>query len=320
MVEPLRNETRPLKPLHPWVQPQGTFKYKVRTGDSWLTLAARNHHQFADYHLIWINFQLSPLEPYYTNKVNWYLREYVGCRHSHDGGRNWAFTDDADPGFIFLPTLTYDFDAIAITGSRGLGQVNAPQYDDENAYDLLAKALDIYSVTDMGVNMLEIPLPALIEGGMIVTGTLAAIAAPFVALGDPYNAALKYASRGFFFRAFCYTFVMAADGWSAETVASFYPLLEYPPPSSTFPEKAESFRKLYNFGLKAGILQARRLNRVDVRNLFVLLRSQLSTQEALDYTGRVKEWPTWKKKEYYLRLSGILKEIMFKKDLQVTLR
>ncbi len=77
-VEPLRNEHRPLKPLRPWVQPPDTFKYKVKTGDTWKTLAARNSHQFADYYLIWINFQLSPLEPFYTDQVNWYLREYVG--------------------------------------------------------------------------------------------------------------------------------------------------------------------------------------------------------------------------------------------------
>ncbi len=201
-----------------------------------------------------------------------------------------------------------------------MGRVNAPQYDDEDGYDIISKALDIYSVTDMGIQMSEIPLPALAEAGMILLGTLASIVAPFIALGEPYSAALKYTSRGFFFRAFTYTFVMAADGWSAETVNRFYPPLEYPPISSAFPEKTENFRKLYNFGLKVGLLQASRLNRVDVRNLFILLRSRLSDQEALEYTGLVKEWPISKRKEYYLRLAAILKDMMLKKNLQVRLR
>jgi hypothetical protein len=126
VVQPLRNERRHLKPLRPWIQPPDTFKFKVKTGDTWLTLAARNLHQFSEHTLIWLNFRLSPLDRFCTDQVNWHLREYVGCRHSHDGRRNWAFTDDADPGYIFLPNLTYNMDAIAITGKVGVGGVSAP--------------------------------------------------------------------------------------------------------------------------------------------------------------------------------------------------
>ncbi|MFB9269860.1 hypothetical protein ACFFWD_43215 [Bradyrhizobium erythrophlei] len=201
-VQQLRNERRPLKPLQPWTQPPDTFRYKVQTGDTWLTLAARNNHQFGEHTLIWLNFRLSPLDRFYTDQVNWYLREYVGCRHSHDGGRNWAFTDDADPGYIFLPNLTYNMDAIAITGRVGVGGVSAPVYSDKNAYDTISKALDIYSVADMGISMSQIPLAALIEGGMIATGAIAAITGPFVALGAPYNDALKSKTRQHFFGGF----------------------------------------------------------------------------------------------------------------------
>ena len=39
-------------------------------------------------------------------EVNWYLRELVGCRHSRDGGRNYAFIG-ADPKLrkIYLPAV-----------------------------------------------------------------------------------------------------------------------------------------------------------------------------------------------------------------------
>jgi len=37
-VMPLRNEKPPLKPVRPWIQPPDTFKHKVKTGDTWITL------------------------------------------------------------------------------------------------------------------------------------------------------------------------------------------------------------------------------------------------------------------------------------------
>jgi hypothetical protein len=211
-------------------------------------------------------------------------------------------------------------DGIAITGRPGLGGVSAPGYSDKNAYDTISKALDIYGVADMGINMLEIPVGALLEAGMIVAGTLASIAAPFVAIGSGHNDALKSRSRQHFFTAFCSTFVMTADGWSAEKVDRFYPQMEYAPSESVYPEKRETFRKLYNFGLKAGRLQGSRTNAVDKRNLFVLLRARLSDSEARYYSGEVKDWSEQKKRDYYDRLASILKLIMLDNDLQIKLR
>ncbi|MBB4256134.1 MULTISPECIES: hypothetical protein [unclassified Bradyrhizobium] len=319
-VQPLRNERRPLKPLQPWTQPANTTKYKVRTGETWFTLAARNHHQYSEHDIIWINFRLSPLDRFYTDQVNWYLREYVGCRHSLDGGRNWAFTDDADPGYIFLPDPMYYQDAIAITGTKGVGVISAPGYSDQNAYDVISKALDVYGIADMGISMSEIPLGALAEGGMIAVGTLATLVGPFVALGAPYNDALQYKSRRHFFGAFCSSFVMQADGWSSATVSDFYPPLAYPPLDNVFPEKRETFRKLHNFGLRLGRLQGSRLNTVDKKSLFLLLRGRLSDADSRYWNGDAKEWSVRKKKDYYDLLGAILLKLMLENDLMIKLR
>ena len=53
-VQPLRNEKPPAK-RHPFVQPPDTFRYKVQTGDTWVTLAKRyDHYQWFDAgHLIY---------------------------------------------------------------------------------------------------------------------------------------------------------------------------------------------------------------------------------------------------------------------------
>lgn len=322
MVTPLRNEFRPPKPLSPWVQPPNTFRYKVTTGDTWLTLGARNNHEYGEQGLIWINFKLSPLDYRYTDQVNWYLREYVGCRHSFDAGRNWAFTDDANPGYIFLPYPTYEMDNLTIKGSRGLGGVNAPQYDDENWYDKIKidHLLDIYGAVDMGISVSEVALPALVEAGMIPAGAATAVVGPLVGLGSAHDEALKSTSRQFFFSGFCSALVMKADGWTAEKVDAFYPPLQYPPANDVYSEKRETFRVLYNYGLKAGLLQGGRLNQVDIKNLFVFLRSRLKPTEAREYSGALKDWSVQKRKNYYDRLASILKDDMLKNNLQLRLR
>ena len=138
-------------------------------------------------------------------------------------------------------------DAIAITGKPGVGGVSAPGYSDKNAYDTISKALDIYAVADMGISMSEIPLAALLEGGMIVTGAIAGIVGPLVALGAPYNDALKYKTRQHFFTAFCSTLVMTADGWSAATVDRFYPQLAYPAPRQLLSRKARNVPQTLQF-------------------------------------------------------------------------
>jgi len=319
-VQPLRNEFPPPNPVRPWVQPANTIKYKVKTGDTWVTLGARNNNEFGEHLLIYINFKLTPLDFRWTDQVNWYLREYVGCLHSHDGGRNWAFTNDADPGYIFLPDIPYKLDPHVITGRRGTGGVSAPQYSDQNAYDTISKALDIYGMVDTGIGVLGIPVPLLVQAGFIVLGALAATVGPAIAVGAPHNDALRKTSRDFFFDGFCRTLVMAADSWSANTVQQFYPPLQYPPLNSVYKEKRESFRLLYNAGLKAGLLQAKRMNAADVRNLFVLLQSKLKPDEAQEYNGHPQDWPTQKRKNYYDRLASILRHIILAKNLQVKFR
>lgn len=322
-VQPLRNERPPRIPFRPWIQPPDSYRYKVKSGDTWHTLAAGyQYFQWFDAsHLIWVNFRVSPTEMFYTEQVNWYLREYVGCVRSLDGGKNWAFTNEADPGYIFLPNKAYTEDPSVIKGSRGTGGViSAPQYDDKNFYDALSKVLDIYGMADTGVGVLEIPLPGLIEAGFLVLGPLAGVVGPAVAIGGPHNEALRKTSREFFFTGFCRALVMRADGWHKGTIETMYPPLKYPPLNSVYPEKRESFRKLYNFGLKAGVLQGRRMNAVDIRSLFTFLRLRLTPGERETYQkDSVTSWSFEKKKDYYGRLGSILKDEILKKNLRVKL-
>jgi LysM domain len=88
-------EKAPKHPLPSNYVPPGGERYTVGNGDSWTSLAKRRGIDVGD--LIEFNFKTrDPAE------VNWYLRRNVGCRKTDDG-RNWIFSADASPGFIYFP-------------------------------------------------------------------------------------------------------------------------------------------------------------------------------------------------------------------------
>ena len=93
------------KPAHPldkatWLSkgPPGKnrfSRYRVRDGDYWGSVARRD--MWSDPKgLVQFNFGTTKPE-----EVNWYLREFVGCNVSNDGGKNWSFSDSASPGHIY---------------------------------------------------------------------------------------------------------------------------------------------------------------------------------------------------------------------------
>ncbi|HYP04752.1 MAG TPA: hypothetical protein VER03_00850 [Bryobacteraceae bacterium] len=75
--------------------PQGGFRYKVRFGDNWWKVAAKDG--WSDpMDLVHYNFQTrNPKE------VNWYLRNFVGCKYATQDGYNHIFSDHLTPGYIY---------------------------------------------------------------------------------------------------------------------------------------------------------------------------------------------------------------------------
>lgn len=93
----MANEKTPRRPLPPGFKPVGGTPYKVTDRDDWISVA--KEHSIDAKSLIYFNFQTNIPE-----EVNWYLRRYVGCTRSRDRGKNWAFSSDAKPGIIFIPS------------------------------------------------------------------------------------------------------------------------------------------------------------------------------------------------------------------------
>jgi hypothetical protein len=90
-------EKRPLNPLPKGYVPPNSTKYKVQNGDTWETVARANGKDAWD--LIYTNFKTHD-----AAEVNWYLREYVGCKRPTVDLNNWTFTSSASPGIIYIPS------------------------------------------------------------------------------------------------------------------------------------------------------------------------------------------------------------------------
>ena len=89
-------EKMPKVPLAANYAPPGAERYKVRNGDSWESLAKAKGIAAGDL----IEFNFKTRDP---DEVNWYLRRNVGCRKATNDGKNWMFSAEASPGFIFFP-------------------------------------------------------------------------------------------------------------------------------------------------------------------------------------------------------------------------
>lgn len=95
-------EQRPVQPVS--FPPQGGRQYKVKTGDSWDSIARA--HSVSTWALIEFNFPVVRGESNFQTKcrmVNWLLRNYIGCSKSSDG-KNYRFDSSDRPGIVYIPS------------------------------------------------------------------------------------------------------------------------------------------------------------------------------------------------------------------------
>lgn len=323
-VKPLRNEKIP-NPIIFWVQPHGSSVYPVKDNDTWSSVAQKFNVQPGKYfkgnsaqYLIWYNFSTNN-----TDEVNWYLREFVGCNVSKDGGTNWAFSNSADPGIIYIPPQIINVEegeALEIDCNRGLNGedvITVPQYDDSNFLDTLSKALDVLQMVEL-FQTLEITIPMLVEGGLIGIGVIGMIG-PAVAVAAPHADVLRATSRKHFFEGFAAGLVMSANG-ASESYIRQHREMHTPPWNAVYREKRETFRKLHNAGLMLGIKKGKQFNLPDKKSFFIYLHSKLRGSDQQYYTGRWKDWSENKKKQYYDLLSGLVKDTMISKNLNLKIK
>ena len=79
--------------------PPGSIPYRVKDGDTWISIAQA--HALDPWDLIEANFATRD-----AGEVNWYLRDYVGCKVATPDKKNWKFSSSATPGVIHIPRGT----------------------------------------------------------------------------------------------------------------------------------------------------------------------------------------------------------------------
>ncbi len=206
-------ERAPRNPLPKDYAPS-EVSYKVTNKDDWRTVAKKFGFDVPT--LIFFNFRT-----HNTDEVNWYLRRNVGCNVSRDGGRNWAFSDSANPGKIYIPVGHLDFGPNSDPGPKvdpapkvNPGPENSSQEpsgqnklaellddmpEDSEAWEHVGRTLELFEFAHVAAEVFEVGVAAesVAEAGG-ATGALgvgAAVAAPLagaaavaLALGSPYKA------------------------------------------------------------------------------------------------------------------------------------
>lgn len=90
-------EKKPINPVPRNFVPSNFKAYKVKNGDSLLSIAKANKMEV--WELIHDNFRTRD-----PKETNWYLKHYVGCTKQTQNGANYIFTLNDRPGIIYIPS------------------------------------------------------------------------------------------------------------------------------------------------------------------------------------------------------------------------
>ena len=103
-------EKRPAHPIRRGPPPESRQPpHKVRDNETLETVARK--YGISAHHLVMHNFGTTD-----AAEINWYLREYVGCKVPTHDGKNWRFSNTADPGLIYIPVRVIQMDPVVIQG------------------------------------------------------------------------------------------------------------------------------------------------------------------------------------------------------------
>jgi hypothetical protein len=309
-TKPLNTERRPRKPFKgdrfQWersYQPSPAwYRYKVKDGDSWVTLAKDGGMD--PWELIYVNFYT--VDP---NEVNWYLREYVGCNVPTKDGLNWTFSSSANPGKIWRPVKTFDVEPMNVTGTSAVSPI-AFEFNGPGApLDTLGKVFDVYSVVSLGIQVSEVELPALLDGGLTVIDTAATLASLYLSVGGPTEGALNAWRRGMLLDGLARGIVLAADQRSVRFIRRIG--LGRPDLSDNvlYREYGKQFEGYYVRGLAIGIVNGRQFNTVGRYNLFAWIGAHMSAWARKEYVGgESSRWSDRKWASYYILCGDLLKK------------
>jgi hypothetical protein len=293
-------ERAPRSPLPKDYAPSQVW-YKVTNKDDWGTVAKK--YGFDTQTLIYFNFRT-----HNTDEVNWYLRRNVGCNVSRDGGRNWAFSDSANPGKIYIPASNVDFDAEDASrepsGQNKLAQMLDDMPEDSEAWEHVGRTLELFEFAHLGAEAFGIGIGAetvaTAGGATGALGLVAAVAAPLagaaalaIAIGSPYKAQFDLYKKKAWLWGLGQGVVLGANknvhaGWVRANFVANLPgtiksLINIPGQEDQFGEVLRS----YYDGMGKGLAYGRALNSKEAARLYRVLGEEVNPN-TIDHVGSLQ--------------------------------
>lgn len=285
-------------------QPSMSIPYRVKGSndrkstnrDTWVTIARQ--HQMDPAKLIWFNFLTEN-----PDEVNWYLRRNVGCNLATPDGRNWMFSDSAQPGIIYLPIDREDMEPVVIQAKKTISPFAREFEGPSSPLDTLGKVFDVFQMIDTATAVAGVAV-----GELAILGIGIAIApiALFVAIGGPHEAALNELRKKQILEGLGLGIVLTADGRSVQYIASHGYVKTQPIHNINYPQYGKQLQGIFNESLKVGILHGREFNTVAKANLWKFVGAHLNAWARMEYSGDRKTWSESKWRNWYQLCAAIV--------------
>ena len=308
---------RPPKKPAPRIPIEPSVKYRPGTDpkrlEDWKTVA--NDFNVNVHYLIYFNFQTNN-----PDIVNWYLRNYVGCKRSRDG-LNWAFSPEATPGVIYIPTQPFSFTEIVAPGPSGRNRL--ARYIDrieENIEDSPSEnwerrhfLLDIAEIAHISIAVAGALEESLVGLGIEVAGPFMTFAATWMSLGGAVLGAIDHRKQDEMLRGFSYGVVLGANGASAQWIRGSWFAQGQQFNDVNYPDYVNQFKLAYFSGLKVGLAYGRQLNGAEAAILMKMLsiKAQYGEDEYISYWDRaggelpLMTFVKWKKENIASKHDGL---------------
>lgn len=295
-----------LGPPHPFkkgYKPKDyAVEHRVADGERWESVAAR--YGFTVKRLIHYNFLTVE-----SDYVNWYLHHITGCNRTTDD-INWAFSNSAQPGKIYIPYKVWDFDGQGevITGRAArktpISDWFTPPDDPDNLLDSMGKVLDVASAVDLGLALAAVDTPLFVALGLSALAPASTILPWASATKDAINSNVSlYRKQGYSLG------LVLGVAKKKPTFARLHFLDNYHAYNAAFPQYRQAFENEYKRAFVAGYKTGQGFNSTEAVTFFQHLIANMSVHPAKMFGPDPKKWSTKDWLDYYRAAAAVFAKL-----------